>query len=304
MESICNAAEYSNQTVAELVHGMAADAVRGAQTSGGVIMYRFTEDCMTGVTEIDEEHRRLFELINQVEGMPKNNGTSLAMAKSLLAQLKEYAATHFAHEEDYMEQIGDMELERQKKEHKQFIGKVDSYRIDELKEEDSEQIITEISAFMAKWLYHHILGSDIMIGKFTNPVKTEDAFAFTDKYKTGITLVDDEHRRLFEIIKETNDVLEAELLHDKYDKIIYILEELKEYTVMHFTDEERYMESIGFEGIEMQYIAHRAFVERLDEINLEDVDDNQKEYLEDLISFLLEWLTNHILKMDKKIPVK
>lgn len=267
-------------------------------------MYHFTEDCMTGIKEIDEEHRKLFELINQVAELPKNSGVSRVMAKSVLMQLKEYAATHFAHEEAYMEQIGDMELERQKKEHAQFTEKVNSYKIEDLKEEDSAQIITELSAFMAKWLYHHILGSDIMIGRFINPEKTEDAFAFTDKYKTGITLVDDEHRRLFEIIKETNDVIEADLLHDKYDKIVYILDELKDYTVMHFTDEERYMESIGYEGIEMQRIAHRAFVERLNEINLEDVDDNQKEYLEDLISFLLEWLTNHILKMDKKIPVK
>lgn len=267
-------------------------------------MYHFTEDCMTGIKEIDEEHRKLFEMINQVAELPKNSGVSRVMAKSVLMQLKEYAATHFAHEEAYMEQIGDMELKRQKKEHAQFTEKVNSYKIEDLKEEDSSQIITELSVFMAKWLYHHILGSDIMIGRFINQEKTEDAFAFTDKYKTGIALVDDEHRRLFEIIKETNDVIEADLLHDKYDKIVYILNELKDYTVMHFTDEERYMESIGYEGIEMQRIAHKAFVERLNEINLEDVDDNQKEYLEDSISFLLEWLTNHILKMDKKIPVK
>lgn len=267
-------------------------------------MYYFTEDCMIGIKEIDDEHRRLFELLNQAVELPNSVGTSPTMAKILLMQLKEYAATHFIHEEAYMEQIGDMELERQKREHEHFVDKVNSYRIEDLKEEDSEKIILELSAFMAKWLYRHILGSDIMIGKFTNSEKAEDAFVFTDKYKTGITLVDDEHRRLFEIIKETNDVIEAELLHDKYDKIVYILNELRDYTVMHFTDEERYMESIGYEGIEIQRIAHRAFVERLNEINLEDVDENQKEYLEDLISFLLEWLTNHILKLDKKIPVK
>jgi hemerythrin len=154
---------------------------------------------------------------------------------------------------------------------------------------------------MAKWLYHHILGSDIMIGKFTDK-SAEDAFTFTDAYRTGIKFVDEEHKKLFDIIRETNDVIHAELLHDKYDAIINILNELKEYTVIHFSDEEKYMESISYEGLELQRIAHNAFVDRLNEIDLNDMDDNQSEYLDDLIEFLLGWLINHIQKMDKKIP--
>lgn len=267
-------------------------------------MYRFTEDCMIGIEEIDKEHEKLFQLINESMDLLKDESASRAVVKNLIKELKEYAQTHFAHEEAYMEQIKDPELERQKREHAQFAEKVNSYQVDALTEEESKKISQELLTYMAKWLYRHILGSDIMIGKFTHEEKQEDIFAFTDKYKTGIQLVDDEHKRLFEIIKETNDVIEAELLHDKYDAIIHILDQLKEYTIMHFSDEERYMESIAYEGIELQRIAHRAFVERLEEINLEDMDNNQKEYLEDLIDFLLSWLINHILKMDKKIPVR
>ena len=46
------------------------------------------------------------------------------------------------------------------------------------------------------------------------------------------------------------------------------------------------------------------FIERIVEIDpqtLEELDDNQQEYLTELIDFLIGWLTNHILKMDKKI---
>ena len=28
-------------------------------------MYQFTEDCRTGIEQIDEEHRTLFELLNE-----------------------------------------------------------------------------------------------------------------------------------------------------------------------------------------------------------------------------------------------
>lgn len=267
-------------------------------------MYRFTEDCLTGIETIDEEHRRLFQLINESMELLKENGASKVIVKNLLKELREYAGTHFAHEEAYMEQIKDLELPRQRKEHAQFAAKVDSYKIADLTEEESGQAAQELLSFMAKWLYRHILGSDTMIGRMISESKKEDAFAFTDQYKTGITLIDDEHRRLFEIIKETNDVIEAELVHDKYDAIVHILEELKDYTIMHFQDEERYMESIAYDGLALQRVAHTAFVDRLNEINLDDVDDHQKEYLEELIDFLLAWLINHILKMDKLIPVK
>ena len=45
-------------------------------------------------------------------------------------------------------------------------------------------------------------------------------------------------------------------------------------------------------------------MERLVEIDLselDDMDNNQQEYLLDLIQFLLGWLSNHILGADKKI---
>lgn len=267
-------------------------------------MYCFTEDCMIGLEEIDKEHEKLFQLINESMDLLKDNSASQEVVKNLIKELKEYAQTHFAHEEAYMEQIKDPELERQKKEHVQFSEKVNGYQMDALTDEEIQKVFGELLIYMTKWLYRHILGSDIMIGKFTHKESEEDIFAFTDKYRTGIQLVDDEHKKLFEIIKETNDVIAAELLHDKYDAIIHILDQLKGYTIMHFSDEERYMESIDYEGLELQRIAHKAFVDRLEEINLEDVDDNQKEYLDELIDFLLSWLTNHILKMDKRIPVR
>ncbi len=268
-------------------------------------MYKFTEDCMIGINEIDEEHRKLFQLINETQELIGQGSNVKILGKNLVKELKEYASTHFVHEEAYMEQIGDMELIRQKKEHAQFIEKIESYQLDEITDEECKEKVCEILLFMARWLYRHILGSDIMIGKFTNTNKDtiEDAFEFKDVYRTGISLIDEEHKRLFEIVKETNDVIKATLVHDKYDVIVHILSELKDYTIMHFQDEEEYMESVNYDGLELQRIAHSAFIERLNEINLDDVDDKQKEYLEELLEFLLGWLINHILKMDKKIPV-
>ncbi len=61
------------------------------------------------------------------------------------------------------------------------------------------------------------------------------------------------------------------------------------------------MENIHYPGLHAQRIAHQAFVSKLEEIDLEQVDDHQQEYLEELMEFLFGWLSNHILKSDKLI---
>lgn len=265
-------------------------------------MYQFTEDCLIGINEIDEEHRTLFQMINEAFDLLSDRSNAQMVLKNLLPNLKDYAATHFAHEEAYMKEINDPELPRQKKEHADFTEKVNSYNFDTLSEENAFSTAEEILTFLVRWLYGHILGSDTMIGKIS--ADEVSPLAFTDKYKTGIELIDNEHRRLFEIIAEVNALVHEELLFDKYDQIMRLLGELKDYTEFHFEDEEAYMEQIKYPGLDIQHRAHSAFVERLVGINLaelDNMDEHQQEYLTELLSFLQNWLVNHILKSDKLI---
>ena len=57
-------------------------------------MYQFTEDCLTGILEVDEEHRQLFDMINQALVLSGAERNVSAEAKSLLLALKEYAENH------------------------------------------------------------------------------------------------------------------------------------------------------------------------------------------------------------------
>lgn len=271
-------------------------------------MYQFTDDCLIGISEIDEEHRRLFLMINEAFDLLKEPKNAPMVAKNMLSNLADYAATHFAHEEAYMEKINDPELARQRKEHAAFTVKISSFNPDTITSDTAPDVLADLLGYIVRWLYHHILSSDMMIGKLPPKGKSRkestDPFAFTDNYRTGIELVDDEHKRLFEIIREVNDLVHAELLHDKFDEIMRILDELRDYTEFHFKDEEAYMEQIHYPDLEIQKLTHAAFIERLVNIDLselDEIDDNQQEYLTELITFLLGWLSNHILKMDKKI---
>lgn len=264
-------------------------------------MFTFTKDCLIGVSEIDAEHKRLFELIAETDAALRSNDTSLSHAVSLIHELKEYALSHFAHEETYMERIHDPELKRQKTEHTAFIDKINSYDLTDVTNESAKAIILELLEYLSKWLMGHILGSDILIGQF-NQAEKPAVPIFDATFQTGIPLIDSEHKTLFDIIGRVHETLQKELVHDKYDAILDILDELKEYTRIHFSDEEEYMRKIGYEGLAKQEILHQNFIDKLNELDLDDVDNNQEAYLYDFLDFLQNWLINHILKVDKLIP--
>lgn len=266
-------------------------------------MFTFTNDCLIGVSEIDDEHKKLFELITSIDTAIKSNDNPVANAMMLINELKQYAVSHFAHEEAYMERINDPELARQKKEHAAFIEKVNSYSYTDVTDESAKTIILELLEFLSKWLMGHILGSDILIGQFKQAERPAIP-VFNDTFKTGIELIDEEHKTLFDIIGKVHKTIQTELVHDKYDAIMDILDELKEYTRVHFADEENYMREIGYEGLAKQEILHQNFIDKLMELDLDDVDDNQEAYLYDFLEFLQNWLINHILKVDKLIPQK
>ena len=93
-------------------------------------------------------------------------------------------------------------------------------------------------------------------------------YEFTDDYLTGIELIDKEHEHLFEIANETYDLLKNEFVTDKYDRIVALLEELKDYTKTHFAHEEEYMKSINYQYIWSEIHQHRTFEKKLDDIDL------------------------------------
>ena len=264
-------------------------------------MFTFTNDCLIGVPEIDDEHKTLFELIAKTDSALKAGEGSITEVLTLLNELKQYAKNHFAHEEAYMDKIHDAELPRQKKEHAAFIEKINSYNFSDVADDNAKSIMLELLEYLSKWLMSHILGSDILIGHFKADTKPAIP-VFTDEFKTGIAIVDEEHKKLFEIIGNIHNAINADLLHDKFDAILDILDELKEYTQVHFTDEENYMKEIGYDGLAYQEILHQNFIDKLNELDLDDVDDNQESYLYDFLGFLQNWLVNHILKVDKLIP--
>ena len=123
------------------------------------------------------------------------------------------------------------------------------------------------------------------------------------EYFIGIEIIDEEHKQLFQYANEAYELLHEEFTPDKYDNISDILKKLREYTKKHFADEEAYMESIQYKRLFTQKVQHQAFIDKLDELDLEHLgeEDSQEEQIMDILNFLTDWLINHILNVDGMI---
>lgn len=269
------------------------------------MFFQYTSDCIVGVEQIDEEHQYLFSLMNRLMEAVHQK-TDAESLEEYVDKLIEYGEVHFAHEEAYLEETGDLELARQRRDHAMFLSKMRSLDMMDLNHEEKRKLLEDTLAYLTKWLYHHILGSDTMIGKVSHiagHVMDEDDFCqFTARYVTGIDMIDEEHKGLFKIIGDAYRMVEAGLfVSDHYDDIMRLLDQLEEYAEVHFTHEEEYMESIQYPLLEQQQRAHGIFLERLSDKDLGENEENQHDYLEGLLDFLYAWLGSHILKMDKPI---
>lgn len=126
-------------------------------------------------------------------------------------------------------------------------------------------------------------------------------YEMKEEYLTGIPQIDEEHTRIFELAEQAYQLLQDEHRYDKYDDLVYLVEELKNYTKYHFQHEEEYMESIDYQAIFIQRIQHKDFIEKLDDFNIDEEDSEHEDTIIDLLNLITEWLIDHILKMDKMI---
>jgi len=116
------------------------------------------------------------------------------------------------------------------------------------------------------------------------------------KYHTGITEIDVQHEKLFSMY---NDLVHALFRGESMERLGSILDRLLKYVVVHFTAEEKYMERYGYPELEEHRAIHRSLMEKTYQLH-KDFEAGRPVLTEDLLVFLKEWITEHILKTDLK----
>ena len=118
-----------------------------------------------GIREIDEQHKKLINILNELYEAMQAQKASDVLGKVLL-ELVNYTKTHFATEEKYMAQFGYPDEAAHKREHVAFTDKVSTFKSDF--EEGRTAMSVSVAAFVKDWLIRHISGTDKKYGPFFN----------------------------------------------------------------------------------------------------------------------------------------
>jgi len=122
---------------------------------------------------------------------------------------------------------------------------------------------------------------------------------WTPNLSVGVRHIDDQHKVWFE---KANGLFEAGKEHKSKEYISSMLEFLDDYTKQHFRDEEAYMEKIGYPEIDAQRKAHASFINELAKLKNEyEKSGGNIIVIINANKMVINWLTTHILNMDKKI---
>jgi hemerythrin len=125
--------------------------------------------------------------------------------------------------------------------------------------------------------------------------------SWKEKYAVGNKIIDEQHKVLFDLCDKIMELQQNNYIIDKFDRITELITELVDYTTFHFHEEEAYMRRINYPGYEEQKAEHDEFTEKLLDVNLKDIDENQDKYINHLLVFVLDWLSNHIINKDMLI---
>lgn len=122
-----------------------------------------------------------------------------------------------------------------------------------------------------------------------------------DKYNTGISEIDLQHRVIVRLISTLSDILErAKAGEDVFDAANIAIFEIEEYTKWHFDFEEKLFKDKGYSMTEAHCEEHRACREAIAAIDSNELDANQEEVINKTLTMLISWLFKHILNSDMK----
>lgn len=114
---------------------------------------------------------------------------------------------------------------------------------------------------------------------------------------TGVELIDQQHEHLIGLLNSTHY---ARIGGSSRESLASLLDELIDYATYHFATEERYMQENRYPELENHAMEHEKFSARVVAFQNDFAAGNVDLTL-DVLLFLKNWLTNHIMETDKEM---
>ncbi|WP_455233153.1 bacteriohemerythrin [Geopseudomonas aromaticivorans] len=122
------------------------------------------------------------------------------------------------------------------------------------------------------------------------------AINWTADFETGIDIIDEQHKRIFEYLHE----IDHAIAQRSHELIEHVVKALIDYAISHNTFEESLMEKAGYPMLDAHHQVHEKFKERANAYaqRLRNGEDSLR-VAREVRSDIGLWLTNHIKRDDQ-----
>ena len=125
--------------------------------------YTWNKTLSVGDEHIDNDHKELFELVNELQ----TADMSRDFLSGIIDRLDNYAREHFSYEEGYMRAANYPDLEPHIQAHKMFSEWIASVKKTYTRAPESPFVIGEqVNEFVSHWLVEHIIHMDMKYRDF------------------------------------------------------------------------------------------------------------------------------------------
>jgi len=121
------------------------------------VLFPWSSDLSVGVAEIDNQHKKLVDMINELNDA-MHRGEGKEVLGRILNGLVAYTGSHFKTEESYFVRFGYPEAAQHKQTHADFVAKVSDFS--KSFASGKLNVSVEVMAFLRDWLKGHIKGTD------------------------------------------------------------------------------------------------------------------------------------------------
>lgn len=126
----------------------------------------WTEDMRVNVEVLDEDHKKLFAMINELSDAIAA-GHDKKILREILGRLMDYTKTHLAREEEMLAAAGYPGLAAHKHEHERVQQRAQNLR-ERFEHGATAMLSLELKSFLQNWWLLHIQGTDKKYGPFLN----------------------------------------------------------------------------------------------------------------------------------------
>jgi len=125
---------------------------------------------------------------------------------------------------------------------------------------------------------------------------SDKSLKWSDSYELGIKKIDKQHKQLFILVERLETLKDDRYFREEMRNILY---EFREYMVVHFRDEEEYMEGIGFPELQRHKELHKKIIDAVSDIMHKS---SNLYIIKSKLKFMAKRvIVNHIINEDMKI---